>query len=87
MRGYFEGIEANQVTFKACTEMRTGDLGFYDDNGEIVLAGRRDHMLNIKGAKLHPAEIDASHFKFQALPRLLPTPACWATASEGFVWT
>ena len=58
MRGYFEGIEANQVTFKACTEMRTGDLGFYDDNGEIVLAGRRDHMLNIKGAKIHPAEIE-----------------------------
>lgn len=58
MRGYFQGIDGERVVFKPCAEVRTGDLGYYDQRGEIVLVGRRDHMLNIKGSKLHPAEIE-----------------------------
>jgi len=58
MRGYFQGIENDRVVFKPCTEMRTGDLGYFNEHREIVLLGRRDHMFNIKGAKIHPVEIE-----------------------------
>jgi long-chain acyl-CoA synthetase len=58
MRGYLQGIDNERVLFQPCAEMRTRDLGYYDEDGEIVLIGRRDHMLNIRGSKLHPAEIE-----------------------------
>lgn len=58
MRGYFQGIEDDQIIFKPCTEMRTGDLGYVNEQGEIVLLGRRDHMFNVKGVKIHPVEIE-----------------------------
>jgi acyl-CoA synthetase (AMP-forming)/AMP-acid ligase II len=58
MMGYFQGIQDDLVTLKTCTEMRTGDLGYYNERDEIELLGRRDHMFNIKGEKIHPAEIE-----------------------------
>jgi acyl-CoA synthetase (AMP-forming)/AMP-acid ligase II len=58
MCGYFERLDGEHVVFTACDEMRTGDLGRYNAEGELVLLGRRDHMLNIKGMKIHPAEIE-----------------------------
>lgn len=58
MAGYLEGIEDDRITLKPCSEMRTGDIGFTDERGEINLLGRRDHILNVKGAKMHPSEIE-----------------------------
>lgn len=58
MLGYFQGIASDGLTWKPCSEMPTGDLGYIDEGGEIILLGRRDHMFNIKGAKIHPLEIE-----------------------------
>jgi acyl-CoA synthetase (AMP-forming)/AMP-acid ligase II len=58
MNGYLTGIKDNRIQFSPTTEMRTGDLGYYDDHGEIVLLGRRDHMINLMGMKIHPDEIE-----------------------------
>lgn len=58
MVGYFREICDDRIVFNPCTEMRTGDLGYYDEKGEIILVGRRDHMINMKGEKIHPSEIE-----------------------------
>jgi acyl-CoA synthetase (AMP-forming)/AMP-acid ligase II len=58
MLGYLQDVLDDQVVFEPCSEMHTGDLGYYDGDGEIILLGRRDHMINIRGSKMHPTEIE-----------------------------
>jgi acyl-CoA synthetase (AMP-forming)/AMP-acid ligase II len=58
MLGYLQDISDDRVVFNPCNEIRTGDLAYYDEKGEIILVGRRDHMINIRGTKIHPAEIE-----------------------------
>jgi long-chain acyl-CoA synthetase len=59
MLGYLQDIHNDRVIFSPYSEMRTGDLAYYDAKGDIILLGRRDHLLNIRGSKMHPAEIEA----------------------------
>ena len=58
MKGYFRGISDERIMFDQCDRVETGDLGYYDGNKEIILVGRRDHMINLMGAKIHPIEIE-----------------------------
>ena len=58
MLGYLQEIDKEEVIYKPCSQMNTGDIGYYDKNGDIILVGRRDHLINIKGSKIHPAEIE-----------------------------
>ena len=58
MLGYLQGIDKEEVIYQPCSQMNTGDIGYYDKNGDIILVGRRDHLINIKGSKIHPAEIE-----------------------------
>lgn len=39
---------------------KTGDLGRADVDGAVVLAGRRDHQLKIRGYRVEPAEVAAA---------------------------
>ncbi|MCB2175279.1 MAG: acyl--CoA ligase [Actinomycetales bacterium] len=39
------------------TEYRTGDIGVIDADGYIFLLGRRDHVINVGGLKVYPAEV------------------------------
>ena len=63
MVGYLTGIEGGRIVFNVCDEMPTGDLGCLDPNGEIILLGRRDHMINLMGIKIHPCEIEMAALK------------------------
>jgi acyl-CoA synthetase (AMP-forming)/AMP-acid ligase II len=58
MLGYLAKVKAGRVEFEAYQELRTGDLGYRAENGEIMLLGRRDHMINLMGMKIHPSEIE-----------------------------
>ena len=59
MRGYFDAIRSDRVTFSPCHEVRTGDLGYFDENGEVILVGRSNHMISLMGMKIHPSEVEA----------------------------
>lgn len=63
MAGYLTGIQGGRIALKAYDEMPTGDLGYIDENGETILLGRRDHMINLMGMKMHPCEIETAALK------------------------
>jgi len=39
--------------------LHTGDLGYYDDDGEIFLVDRISEFINYRAIKISPAEIEA----------------------------
>lgn len=39
-------------------EYRTGDLGMIDENGDLVLCGRRDDQIKIRGFRVEPSEVE-----------------------------
>ncbi len=40
--------------------LRTGDLGFIDDQGELYISGRAKDVMIIRGRNIHPHDIEAS---------------------------
>ncbi len=55
--GYWNRPEANAETFQDgwC---KTGDLGRYDEDGYLSLAGRAKDMIRSGGENIYPAEIE-----------------------------
>ena len=41
------------------TQLHTGDLGYKDENGNVVYLSRKDWMLKINGQRVEPGEIEA----------------------------
>jgi len=56
---FLKEIRDDRVELIPNDRIHTGDLGYFDEAGEIVLVGRKDHMLNVMGEKLHPSEIES----------------------------
>ena len=38
--------------------IKTGDLGFFDNDGYLYLRGRKDDVINVSGEKVSPVEIE-----------------------------
>jgi acyl-CoA synthetase (AMP-forming)/AMP-acid ligase II len=57
MSGYYNNPAANAATFIDCW-LRTGDMGFLDENGYLALTGRIKEMINRGGEKMSPIEIE-----------------------------
>ncbi len=52
--GYFNRPEANQRVFTKDGWFKTGDCGYFDDAGYLVMAGRVDDMYKINGENVSP---------------------------------
>jgi acyl-CoA synthetase (AMP-forming)/AMP-acid ligase II len=57
MPGYDGDPMATEAAF-AGNWFRTGDLGFFDEDGYLFLAGRRREIINRGGEKIAPQEVD-----------------------------
>jgi len=57
MSGYDSDPMANQAAFVG-DWFRTGDHGFFDDDGYLVLVGRKQEIINRGGEKFAPREVD-----------------------------
>lgn len=57
MMGYLDDPSANQHEFSG-DWLRTGDIGFMDEEGYLHLRGREKEMINRGGKKIFPREID-----------------------------
>ena len=55
------GYDANSIATKAAFAgdwFKTGDLGFFDDDGYLFLAGRIKEIINRGGQKIAPSQVD-----------------------------
>lgn len=59
VRGYINLPEETQRAFVDRT-FRTGDLARFDENGNLILLGRKGDMIKINGNRIEPAEIEAA---------------------------
>ncbi|AGO10161.1 AaceriAAR168Cp [[Ashbya] aceris (nom. inval.)] len=58
--GYRNNPKANEENFtRAEHYFRTGDQGFFDEDGFLVLTGRLKELINRGGEKISPLELDA----------------------------
>lgn len=57
MAGYLDNPRANEESFVAGW-FRTGDTGYFDDDGYLFLTGRIKEIINRGGEKISPREID-----------------------------
>lgn len=66
MLGYWNRDDANKeafLTFNGRRYFRTGDLGWYDEDGFFYIADRLKRMINTAGYKVWPAELEATLYK------------------------
>ncbi|MCK8613934.1 AMP-binding protein [Gordonia sp. C13] len=67
--GYFKNPELTAAKFEnlpdGCRRYRMGDLGRFDDEGQLHLLGRRDDAVKIRGYLVEPIEVEAA---LRALP-------------------
>ncbi len=65
MKGYFR---RDDLTAKAVVDgwFMTGDIGFLDERGRLLLRGRERDEINKGGMKIYPSDIDAVVERFKA---------------------
>ena len=69
MKGYFKNPEATAETFTEDGWLRTGDLGYIDEDGFLFIKGRNKTMLlGPNGQNIYPEEIEA---KLNNMPYVL----------------
>ena len=68
--GYWQNEEATNEAFierEGKQFFRTGDLGYYDEEGYFFYADRLKRMINVSGFKVWPAEVEAMMHKHPAI--------------------
>ncbi|CAN7981691.1 unnamed protein product, partial [Ixodes pacificus] len=58
MKGYYGRPEATQEVLSSDGWLRTGDLGYYDSNGQIYIVDRIKQMIKCMGNIVTPAELE-----------------------------
>lgn len=53
------------------TLYKTGDLGLYNENGDIEFLGRADHQIKIRGHRIEPGEINSIGAEFRGVAQCL----------------
>lgn len=76
MSGYFNRPEATAEVFTSDGYLRTGDVGFIRDDGNLVFVGRIKEMFKSGGYNVYPLEIEQSIAEHQdvLLAAVLPVP-------------
>lgn len=59
MKGYLNAAEATRKALRPDGFLRTGDLGYLDDDGELFLVDRIKELIKYKGQQVSPVELEA----------------------------
>jgi acyl-CoA synthetase (AMP-forming)/AMP-acid ligase II len=76
MLGYFNDQTETEDSFNASGWFMTGDLGYLDSDGYIVITGRKKDLIIRGGHNIYPARIENLALQHQAVMRaaVLPVP-------------
>lgn len=58
MKCYLNNVDATNDTITHDKWLRTGDLGYYDENGMIFITDRLKELIKVKGFQVAPAELE-----------------------------
>jgi fatty-acyl-CoA synthase len=81
-RGYWKQPEATAQAFiehDGKRFFRTGDLGYYDEDGYFFITDRLKRMINCSGYKVWPAEVESMLYAHPAIQE-----ACVIAARDGY---
>jgi fatty-acyl-CoA synthase len=81
-QGYWKQPEATREAFlehDGKRFFRTGDLGYYDEEGYFFITDRLKRMINASGFKVWPAEVEALLYGHPAIQE-----ACVVGAPDGY---
>src|SRR5204862_71358 len=81
-KGYWKQDEATRQAFiehDGKRFFRTGDLGYYDDEGYFFITDRLKRMINASGFKVWPAEVEAMLYAHPGIQE-----ACVIGAPDGY---
>jgi len=70
MKGYWNNPKANEeafVTIDGKRFLRTGDLGYVDEDGYFFMCDRLKRMINVSGFKVWPAEVENAMYSHPAI--------------------
>ncbi|XP_063675580.1 uncharacterized protein LOC134812242 isoform X1 [Bolinopsis microptera] len=59
MKGYYKNPKANAETFTDDGFLITGDIGYYDEDGDFFIVDRLKELIKVKGFQVAPAELEA----------------------------
>jgi long-chain acyl-CoA synthetase len=72
MQGYYEMPEETAATFTADGYLKTGDLGYLDDENYLYLTGRAKNVIVTEGGKnVYPEEIENEFQLFEEIDQVL----------------
>lgn len=74
--GYLNRDDLNESEFITINNLRfykTGDLAYKNSNDELVIIGRKDNQIKLRGQRIEPGEIESAISKFSGIESVVVT--------------